>query len=398
MTTDNAPAAIPQLVTERAPSSPPSPARSRPGRLPSLTGMRFLAALLVFFYHSSLPRPSVRLIADNGVWKAYYLAASQAGGLGVTFFFVLSGFVLTWSARHGDTARAFWRRRYVKIVPNYVLTWALAMVLFAAAITPGWMAVLNLAMLQSWLPNLQLSFSVDTPSWSLGVEAVFYALFPLLLLGVRRIRESQLKYWFVGTLLGIAATAALSYALVPSPTPMDLPYLHGAVSNEQYWFAYVFPVPRILDFALGILLARLVTTGRWRNIGVGWSCLLLAGSYLAALEVPYLYGQIAVCILPAAVLIAAAALSDSTGRRTVFSHRTMVWLGEISFAFYLVHWVVLASVRKWLGTQLFSTPAAVGLILGQIALAVLLAWVVYTFFENPIVRRWSSPRTRSGAA
>ncbi|MCT9083684.1 acyltransferase family protein [Streptomyces fulvoviolaceus] len=395
MTTDNSapetprsPAAANTLAARRRPAE--ATGRSRASRLPSLTGMRFLAALLVFFYHSSLPRPAVQLMGDHAAWKVYYLASSQAGALGVTFFFVLSGFVLTWSARGTDTARAFWRRRYVKIVPNYVLTWALSMVLFAAAVTPTWMAVTNLFMLQSWIPDIHLSFSVDTPSWSLGVEALFYALFPLLLFGVRRIRAERLKYWFAGTFAGIVATAALSYALLPASPALSLPYLKGSISTYQYWFAYVFPVPRVLDFALGILLARLVMAGRWRDIGVGRSVLLLAVGYAVALEVPYLYGQIVVCVLPAAVVIAAGAMADASGSSTVFNHRPMIWLGEISFAFYLVHWIVLATSRKALGTALFSTPVSIALTLGQIAVAVLLSWAVYVWFERPIVRRWST--------
>lgn len=397
MTTDNLPKTASQAISADAGRdvlTEPRPGRSAGNRLQSLTGLRFLAALLVFFYHSSLPRSSVRLIGDDGVWKVYYIAASQAGALGVTFFFVLSGFVLTWSARPGDTARSFWRRRYVKIVPNYVLTWALAMVLFAAAITPAWMAGLNLFMLQSWLPNMQLSFSVDTPSWSLGVEAVFYALFPLLLPAVRRIRPERLAYWALGTVLATAAVSAFAYAVIPAHGALGLPYLHDAASADQYWFAYVFPIPRIFDFALGILVARMVMTGRWRDIGAGWAALLLVAAYGSALVVPYLYGQTVVCLIPIALLIAAFALADGRGRRTFFSTRAMVWLGEISFAFYLVHWIVLATVRKELGTRLFSLPVSATLIVGEIGLAIGVAWLLYAAFERPIVRRWSSPRRR----
>src|SRR5690242_14192774 len=110
-------------------------------RLPSLTGLRFVAALCVFAYHAWLPIPALRLVNDDGVAYGVYGKVSQAGGLGVGFFFVLSGFVLTWSARPGDTPKSFWRRRIVKIYPNYAVAWLLAMVLFAAAYTPAWRAV-----------------------------------------------------------------------------------------------------------------------------------------------------------------------------------------------------------------------------------------------------------------
>jgi peptidoglycan/LPS O-acetylase OafA/YrhL len=189
--------------------APAAEAARHASRLPSLTGMRFLAALLVFAFHSSLPLPTIRMIKSEGMWHRYYWGASQAGAFGVTFFFVLSGFVLTWSARPGDTMPGFWRRRFVKIVPNYVLTWAISMAFFAAAVTPAWEAVANLFMLQSWWPNFGVNFSVDTPAWSLGVEAVFYALFPVLLIGAKRIRSAHLKYWRAGIVAAIVGTVAL---------------------------------------------------------------------------------------------------------------------------------------------------------------------------------------------
>jgi peptidoglycan/LPS O-acetylase OafA/YrhL len=120
-------------------------------------------------------------VNDDGVAYGVYDRVSQTGGLEVGFFFVLSGSVLTWSARPADTPKSFWHRRIVKIYPNYVVAWILAMVLFAAAYTPAWRAVVNLFTLQVWMPDFDTNFSVDPPSWSLGAEAFFYACFPLLL-------------------------------------------------------------------------------------------------------------------------------------------------------------------------------------------------------------------------
>ena len=105
-------------------SRPPLP-RSSPSRLPSLTGMRFIAAALVFFFHSFAISP---LASQFGMANAGLLIG-PAGYIGVTFFFVLSGFVLTWSARRSDTTLAFWRRRFFKIYPTYLLTFLVALLL-----------------------------------------------------------------------------------------------------------------------------------------------------------------------------------------------------------------------------------------------------------------------------
>lgn len=359
----------------------------RTSRLPSLTGLRFPAALLVFVFHSALPYPEVRFLQSDASANNYYRGVAQTGGLGVTFFFVLSGFVLTWSARSSDTARAFWRRRYVKIVPNYVVAWALAMVLIAGTTTAAWRAALNLFMLQVWIPDFPTNFSVNPPGWSLAAEAVFYLAFPLLYLGARRIAPGHLKYWTAGTFAAILATPLVAYTLVPAGSALmaNEPSTHA----QQYWFAYVLPLPRLLDFALGILVARAVLLGRWRNIGMIWSGVLLVGSYVLASNVPLLYGQRAVCVLPAALLIAAAATADDTGRFTLFRNRAMTWLGEISFAFYLLHYIVIAYTRKLLGDEGFSAPATVGILVADVLVTVLASWALYAWVERPITRRWS---------
>ncbi|MET7898766.1 acyltransferase family protein [Streptomyces mirabilis] len=383
-----------QVLTGSAPADESGraaePERPRVSRLPSLTGLRFPAALAVFAHHAFLPIPPLRLLSDDRT--EYRLAdwTSQAGGLGVSFFFVLSGFVLTWSARRGDTTTGFWRRRFVKIYPNYVVAWALAMVLFASSYTSTHVSLANLFMVQVWVPSYFTNFSVDSPSWSLAVEAVFYLSFPLLLSVFRRIDARHLKYWITGAIAAVWATPALAYALFPKtprvPSGQDL-------SVSQYWFSYVLPPVRMVDFALGILVALAVKHGRWRNIGMFWSSLLLVGGYVLTFHVPYLYGQRAAMILPIALLIAAAATADIEGRFTLFRNRTMVWLGEISFAFYLLHYTALSTLRKALGThQMYSTATGVAMLVGTAAVTVLLSWALYALVEAPLVRRFSRSR------
>ncbi|MET9397427.1 acyltransferase [Kitasatospora sp. NPDC002965] len=358
-------------------------------RLPSLTGLRFPAALAVFAYHAALPIPTLRLFADDSTEFRFVDIADQAGGLGVAFFFVLSGFVLTWSARADDTVTGFWRRRLVKIVPNYVVAWALAMVLFASTYTPARTAIVNLLMLQVWIPDFNTYFSVDPPSWSLGAEAFFYLSFPFLHRVFRAIRPERLVFWITGAVAAVVATPAVAYLLLPDTPGVPGGY-EGSVS--QYWFSYVLPPVRMLDFALGMLVAHAVRSGRWRNIGMVWSGLLLVAGYVATHYVPYLYAQRAVLVVPIALLIAAAAIADNEGRFTIFRNRAMTWLGEISFAFYLLHFIVLTELRDLLGTRMYSTVEGVGLLLFAIAATVLVSWVLYRLVEAPITRRFSSPR------
>jgi peptidoglycan/LPS O-acetylase OafA/YrhL len=108
------------------------------------------------------------------------------GSAGVSFFFILSGFVLTWSARPNDTARAFWRRRFAKIYPNHFVTFlGAAGILILKGLGIGVLAaVANLLLIQAWIPSASIYFGMNTPSWSLACEAFFYAMFPLIYKGV----------------------------------------------------------------------------------------------------------------------------------------------------------------------------------------------------------------------
>ncbi|WP_101390072.1 acyltransferase [Streptomyces sp. TLI_146] len=368
-------------------------------RLPSLTGLRFPAALLVFLNHTGLPFPFLRLVKDDDAAMDWFDLTRNAGALGVTFFFVLSGFVLTWAVRETDTIRAFWRRRIVKIYPNYAITWGLAMVLFASAYTPARTAVLNLLMVHVWVPEFDVFSSVNQPSWSLGCELLFYLSFPLLHKIFRRIKAGHLKYWISGVTAAIIATPFFTYLLLPDDPNFPGGQALGArASTHQYWFAYNFPPMRLLDFALGMLVAQAVLHGRWWNIGMTWSGLLLAGSYVWASHVPFLYSQRSMTIVPIIFLIAAAATADARNQFTLFRNRAMIWLGEVSFAFYLVHFVVLAYVRKWLGHEMYSVPQTVGIVLVEFTIALLASWALYALIERPLTRNWSKPRHPKAAA
>lgn len=371
-------------------------ARSRVTRLNTLTGLRFPAAFVVFLYHAALlgflglPWLSPENVHD------YYRSVHHAGALGVSFFFVLSGFVLTWSARDTDTAPRFWRRRFLKIVPNYLVVWVLAMVVFAAPHTNMKIGLLNFFMLQVYYPDFSVNFGVNPAGWSLAVEAVFYLSFPLMLRLIKKIPANRINLWFAIAGLGIIVTPFLSTHLVPAGSvfmPME-----PETSVNQYFFSYILPFPRALDFILGILVARSVMLGRWRNVGMIWAGALLVASYALGYFTPYIYSSRAVCVIPAAILIAAGAIADEEGRFTIFRNKVAVWLGDISFAFYLVHFTVLEGVWKLLGSKTYNASQAAAMMLLCLGVAILASWALYALIERPITQRWSNPRKKPAPA
>ncbi|GHJ44215.1 acyltransferase [Catellatospora sp. TT07R-123] len=365
------------------------PANGTPqrSRLPALTGMRFIAAAAVFLFHAMYQM----FFASTQAQADYTSIFGRAGYLGVGFFFVLSGFVLTWSVRDEDTTPRFWRRRFFKIYPNHLLTFVAAFILLttvSGAVVEKKPAILNFFLLQAWFPQFEINNSVNNISWSLSCEALFYLAFPLLFALIRRIRPERLWAWAAVVVVGIFAVPFVSLLL---PDPEQLAWMPA--SRNQFWFIYFFPPARLLDFIFGIVLARIVLAGRKLPLGVGGAVALAVTAYALA---PLAWGKfsfVAITVVPIGLVIAAGAVADAEGRRTWLASPAMVWLGNVSFAFYLWHFMVLTYGHHWLGDgSNFSTPVALGVIALLGGVTLLLSWLTFTLFERPIMQRFANPR------
>ncbi|NRN67057.1 peptidoglycan/LPS O-acetylase OafA/YrhL [Kibdelosporangium sp. 4NS15] len=356
-------------------------------RLPSLTGMRFAAALMVFLCHVA----DSRIFSAQGISDALPKFVSQLGFVGVSFFFILSGFVLTWTARANDTRRAFWRRRLVKIYPNHFVTMVIALGFMAAAGTVTLVDTFpSVLLVQAFIPQESAAFYANGVSWSLCAELVFYLSFPVLLPLVNRIRPERLWLW-AGILvasIGLIAVIAQVFPDQPNISYYPIPWY-------KYWFVYTLPITRIPEFLLGIVMARIVLTGRWIPLSLGKALLLLIPGYALTITLPDVYGMVLPCALPLALIVAAGAVADVQGHRSPFRNRVAVWLGEISFAFYMVHLLVLMHGPMSAGTfQTWDVPAALGIIAVSLGMCVFAAWLLYALVERPIMRRFSKPRPR----
>lgn len=374
-------------------------------RLPTLTGMRGISALLVFFFHIS----TSGLFHSTELNQDVQFVFSAAGGVGVSFFFVLSGFVLAWSARSDDTKGRFWRRRFAKILPNHFATWALVVLLMVTtgiAASPfetvphlddldGWLpSVASLFLLQAWLPEVSYSVAGNPVSWTLACEMLFYLSFPWLMRALSRIRPERLWGWALATVALIVTLPAVVRALLPGK-PL-LPW-DPAVSSWHHFAISFFPPVRLLEFALGILMALIVLGGKWIRLGVAPASLLLLAGYVTALYVPLEYGLVAATALPLALLIPAAATADAEGRTGFLGGRIMVWTGEVSFAFYMVHIAVIAYGHQLIGGRERTWPVAAGfaLMAAFCLSALVLAWVLYRTVEVPAMRRFGRSRVPS---
>ncbi|GAA2490420.1 acyltransferase [Terrabacter carboxydivorans] len=327
--------------------------------------MRFAAALLVVVFHLSAVAPG---LGDVG-----RLAA--AGYVGVTFFFVLSGFVLTYSWDIDATAARFYRRRFARIYPMHLLFVALAMLPWTGA--PNWGALpANLTLVQAWSPDDAVVRSFSGVSWSLSCEFFFYAAFPflvrLLWLRVRR-------------------------PLVVGGVSIGLAYVVGVAvqRHDPEWGAWLFHLPafRMVEFVAGSLAAMALTRGWVPRLRVRWAAVFVVVSYLGVLLLPVAIGYrfedrwaLSLAMVPSLVmLIAANARVDLVGAPSPLQGRTLVSLGQWSFCVYMAHPLVMGLTQP-----LLASRGVYGSLLGcaLVILAVVgVSFALHVLVERPFERR-----------
>ncbi|XTZ16620.1 acyltransferase family protein [Micromonospora echinospora] len=357
----------------------PTPGADRSlSRLPSLTGLRWVAAMLVFGFHVG----TMRIIVEPE-FKAVVDQLFTLGLSGVQFFFVLSGFVLVWSAREEDTKWAFWRRRLAKIYPNHLLMWAVVLLVglwFADPVNPA-AAVQNLLLVQAWNPTPGYFYSVNTVSWSLSCELFFYFCLPFVLPALRRTPSAAL--WAV-----VVAVPLVILALWPGQLLVP--------EESRWWFTQIFPLVRSTEFWMGVAAAELMRRGHWRGPGLPLASLIFVVTWAVAGE--WIRAEFWAALLSAAyiLVITSAARADVRGLPSPWRSRPLVWLGEVSFAFYLVHVFVMVTILRLTGDHGVGFTGWMGplVAVGFLLLNLLLAWLLYRWVETPMMRLLAPSRKR----
>ena len=350
-------------------------------KLPSLTGSRFLAALLVFLFHSSLPS-DLAPFSDPTIQHIFTVIVGKAGWLGVSYFFILSGFIMVWSARDNDTVGDFYLRRFAKIYPTHCLTWAIAFIIGAMSIYQYKLWSSNLLLLNTWVDDVHYFFVGNRPSWSLCIEAMFYLSFPFLFRVMKTIPE---KFDLAGLIIVTAASLLVQTYIYIWVEPDKM---MGAfpISQQHFWVSYIFPPSRIFEFLAGMFAARLLMNGRMLVLTKTASFTLLAATYIGSMYIPYQFSMSVVFIIPVCLLIVSIAGDDLKYRNTLLNSKTSVWLGEISYSFYMVHFLVLFYFLNLTAGRKFSLPEGIALIAVALVLSVSFASFLYKYFEVPVMK------------
>lgn len=347
-------------------------------RLDSLTSLRWWAALGVFAFHVRnlvpLPGPLNEL--------------ARYGNFGVAFFFILSGFVLTWSWRPQVGGGTFLWRRFARIYPLHLVTLLVAIPVFYSIapdpeqtwVKPFDIAILVLCvlLLQGWSRDPAVLFAGNPASWTLTVEMFFYAMHPLLTKLLRRM-SGRTALATAAAVLGGSFLIRLAAVAGPHELSAELPW----------------PLLRINEFIIGMCLAWAIRLG-WRPRLPTWLPLLLLGCYVGGMiiasRVPALgsaYDLLApftgeFMITFFALMICAFACGDLAGRTRIARSRLLVKLGEWSYAFYLIHATLIYIVLAQIGRQQGIIGLIWILLLG--GASVLSAWALHSWIERPVER------------
>lgn len=346
-----------------------------------LTSLRFLFAFMVFASHLQL------FDAATYPWytKWYELVIGE-GFVGVSFFFMLSGFILSlnYDARllsRQVSFREFWVARIARVYPLHFVTMLLALLFMLYSAEPYGGPFENLAtglhvlfanatLTHAFIPDGAYYFSYNSLSWSISDEMFFYFTFPFVVFLL--VRNKLLLHW--GWLLFLAV-----------PLLMQV-----AQEFEFHKLFYINPFFRLVDFLIGIALHQVYKQGfvgqAYRSrLGATVLEVLALASFVTVFhfhrDFTIVYRYSCYYWLPIAFVI----ISFGYQRgyiSTLLSGRTMVLLGEISFSFYLIHQLVI----RWMKYEndkilLFDNMYVMSAVI--FVLSLLLSYLLHRYVEKP---------------
>jgi peptidoglycan/LPS O-acetylase OafA/YrhL len=361
-------------------------------RLPAVTSLRFFAAFHVALFHMKEMR-----VLTGPQWLVGF---AGIGYVGVSFFFVLSGFILVYTYAGRDIVLGeFWQTRFARIYPAYLFSLLLTFPFFYIGThmfhVPFFLfgeqhfllsAALVLLLLQAWVPPAALMW--NAVAWSLSVEAFFYAVFPFALKRFAKLSNVALGVVIPACWLAGMAVSAGYLAMRPAGAE----YVGSTDWSGAVQFVKFSPLVRLPEFLLGMACGFLFIRSE-RNPKLALP-LMTAGvlgvvaTVVASRFVPYLVVHTAMSGPAFAAVVYGIALEPKWA--SWLNNRLLVLFGDASYSFYLLHSTVLGFFfYNWKTGQVrFNGP--VGIVIWTIIMLTI-ASLVYRFIEEP-ARRKLRPR------
>lgn len=316
----------------------------------SLQSWRFIFALMIFLHHFP--------VNGKGLFEA-------GGSCGVSFFLILSGFVM--SAGYAEKVERkefsygnYFKKRLTRIYPLHLLCLLAAAAILVAAgtfgIKNGAVFCINAALIQSWIPLKSIYFSFNAVSWCLSDLLFFYMVFPPLSRFFNRAGNKKTA--------AMAGVAFLLYFIMLAAIP----------ENLSHPLLYISPVFRLMDFAIGMLLYNLYKSlldggsrimKRLRRVPVSVKSVaelipvtVLVLCILLYPAVPEKLTCASYWWAPSCLIILTYVVNSQIGGGILtkaLQNKMLVHLGNISFSFYMVHQLgirILGEVTERVGMEM----------------------------------------------
>ncbi|QXI04665.1 acyltransferase [Pseudomonas tensinigenes] len=322
-------------------------------KLDALTSLRFFAAAMIVLTHA------------HPIFGSFGIAEAAPLGQGVSFFFVLSGFILAYNykdfSKDGSIKR-FLVARFARVWPLHLVTCIIWIGLifhfdrytYFGGETGMLRLISNLTLVQSWIPLKLWALSFNGVAWSISNEMFFYLLFPLL---IGLWSKHWAKLFFAATLVVVAFIWAGNALELKSTDNYNGVSLLGTL--------YFNPLVRVFEFMFGIFLAKVFMTPaihEFKASQLGWLYLelmalglVVAGMLLAGnptriadtfgTAAGYYFQREGIWLIWGTLILVFALSKGPIG--ALLSTRPLVFLGEISFSLYLVHAILITFIEPY---------------------------------------------------
>lgn len=348
----------------------------------ALTGLRFIAAFYVFIFHINIRWP----VTDGKFLKNIL----GQGAVGMSLFFILSGFVLAYRYADGKTSiKSYLVNRFARIYPIYLLAALVTLPWIGLsfgegstfdiykAVAQGMLLVLaNIFLIQAWFPQF-FDYWNDGGSWSISVEAFCYVLLPFILPILIKLPAKRLFFVFI---------TCYVLAIIPGLVGFIFP---GAPRGVYY----SMPIYRLPEFMIGICSYLSLRTG-WANKFKGSQqifFLIIVIIYLGYFgsSIPNYIGHNWIVVPFIAFMI----LSLSNGENflvSFLSHSIFVWLGKISYCFYSFQALVILSLINYHDQIVGFIPVLISnkfFLVFALLFLLMISALAYYLVEEPARRR-----------
>ncbi|MED9904801.1 MAG: acyltransferase family protein [Lachnospiraceae bacterium] len=321
-------------------------------RMKALQGFRFFLMIPIFFVHCGF----VENMADGGWWHSEFFNAA----LPVTFFFLLSGFVLAigykdkFAKLSAKEYKTFIKRRFVKLVPIYMITMFIVFIWWLAepeSFGGTWKIIFKFIFSLTMLQTLTVKYwnLFNSVCWFTSAIFICYLLAPILICYLQK-NFSEKK-----AIYNILIAYIIILLLMVSSSEMVKNGVIGAQTREL--ILYCTPYVRIFYFFIG-LSTGMLCMNRKSTVNISGTLLEIAGIF--SMVIGYIWGVVVgdypennLLYIWVCILLLCSFYKDSGKISKIIGHGFLTYMGGCSMYFFMIHYIVINYGGKQIMQKIF---------------------------------------------